>query len=98
MNRLDHIVVAAESLQQGVDYLRATLGVELPKGGFHQTMATHNHLMQLGDDAYLELIAIDPDTAAPAHPRWFALDQASMRARLQTIDAWPTPWKRPPSF
>ena len=83
MNRLDHIVVAAHSLQQGVDYLQETLGVEIPKGGFHSTMGTHNHLMQLGNEAYFELIAIDPDAELPPHPRWFALDQAIMREALQ---------------
>lgn len=83
MNQLDHIVVAAASLQQGVDYLRKTLGVEVPKGGFHKTMGTHNHLMQLANDAYLEVIAIDPDAGAPRHPRWFALDDRLMRASLK---------------
>lgn len=83
MNRIDHIVVAADSLAQGVEYLQATLGIEIPKGGFHATMGTHNHLMQLGDDVYLELIAIDPDAPPPAQPRWFALDQAAQRARLR---------------
>ena len=82
MNRLDHIVLAADSLQQGVDYVRELLGVDIPKGGFHQTMATHNHLMQLGNEAYLEVIAIDPDAGQPPHPRWFALDEAVMRAAL----------------
>lgn len=83
MNQLDHIVVAADSLQQGVDYLRETLGVEVPSGGFHQTMGTHNHLMQLANDAYLEIIAIDPQARRPRHPRWFGLDQARMRAALK---------------
>jgi hypothetical protein len=83
MNQLDHIVIAADSLQQGVEYLRATLGVDVPKGGFHQTMGTHNHLMQLANDAYLEVIAIDPEARAPRHPRWFGLDDALMRASLK---------------
>lgn len=83
MNRLDHIVLAAASLEQGVDYLRERLGVDIPKGGFHRTMGTHNHLMQLGSEAYLELIAIDPAAPAPAFPRWFDLDQALLRAELE---------------
>ena len=83
MNKLDHIVVAAHSLEQGVEYLRDALGIDIPKGGFHQTMGTHNHLMQLGDEAYLELIAINPDAEAPRHPRWFGLDDAMMRERLK---------------
>ena len=83
MNNLDHIVVAANTLKQGVDYVRSKLGVEIPKGGFHQTMGTHNHLMQLGNDAYLEVIAIDPEAEAPAHPRWFGLDDALLRAAIR---------------
>ncbi len=83
MNRLDHIVIAADSLPQGVDFLRSQLGVEIPAGGFHKTMATHNHLMQLGGDSYLELIAIDPAAEIPKHPRWFGLDQADKRAALK---------------
>lgn len=83
MNRLDHLVIAAETLQQGVDYIRSTLAVEIPEGGVHKTMGTHNHLMQLGNDAYLEVIAINPQAAAPQHPRWFNLDDALMRASLR---------------
>jgi hypothetical protein len=82
MNRLDHLVIAAETLQQGVDYIRSTLAVEIPAGGVHKTMGTHNHLMQLGNDAYIEVIAIDPQAAVPQHPRWFSLDDALMRASL----------------
>ncbi len=82
MNRLDHLVVAAETLQQGVDYIRSTLAVDIPEGGVHKTMGTHNHLMQLGNDAYIEVIAINPQAAVPRHPRWFNLDDALMRASL----------------
>jgi hypothetical protein len=83
MNHLDHIVIAAESLQQGVDYLQRKLGVEIPPGGKHQNMATHNHVMQLGNDAYIEVIAIDPAGQIPRHPRWFGLDTPLMRAALR---------------
>lgn len=83
MNNLDHIVIAAHSLEQGAEYLRALMGVEVPAGGKHQSMATHNLVMQLGNDAYLEVIAIDPNAQAPRHPRWFALDTAHMRAAIR---------------
>jgi hypothetical protein len=82
MNRLDHLVIAAETLQQGEDYIRSTLGVDIPKGGDHQTMGTHNHLMQLGNNAYLEVIAINPQASAPKQLRWFDLDDALMRESL----------------
>jgi len=81
--QLDHLVIAAETLEQGVDYVRSELSVEIPKGGFHKTMGTYNHLMQLGDGSYLEVIAIDPDAILPDQPRWFGLDDALMRESLR---------------
>jgi hypothetical protein len=79
---LDHLVVAAETLDAGEAYVRETLGVELQPGGKHALMSTHNRLLRLGDSAYLEVIAIDPDAPPPARPRWFALDDPAMRARI----------------
>ncbi len=83
MNQLDHIVIAADNLEQGVEFIRNKLGVDIPAGGVHQTMGTHNHLMQLGNQAYLELIAINPEAETPKWPRWFGLDQALMRESLR---------------
>lgn len=83
MNKIDHIVIAAHTLEQGIEYIQAELGVEIPEGGFHATMGTHNHLMQLGNEAYLELIAINPDAEIPPHPRWFGLDEQLMRESLK---------------
>jgi hypothetical protein len=37
-------------------------------------MGTYNHLLQLGDMVYLEVIALDPDAQPPARARWFGLD------------------------
>ncbi len=77
---IDHLAVAATSLEgRALDDL---LGVTLPVGGRHARMGTHNRLLRLGPSAYLELIAIDPDGATPAHPRWFELDEPAMQARL----------------
>ena len=83
MNSLDHIVIAADNLQQGAEYVHKTFGVEIPAGGKHQSMATHNLVMQLGNDAYLEVIAIDPEGQTPRHPRWFGLDTSHMRAAVK---------------
>jgi hypothetical protein len=51
-------------------------------------MGTHNLLLSLSSErypnAYLELIAIDPDAPAPAQPRWFDLDDASLQAAIAT--------------
>ncbi len=50
------------------------LGIDMPAGGKHPEMGTHNLLLRLGDDTFLEVIAVDPEAQRPPHPRWFGLD------------------------
>ena len=83
MTNLDHVVVAANTLEQGVAYLETQLGVSIPKGGEHPDMGTHNHLLQLGNNAFLELISINPNGTPPKRPRWFGLDDPFIQARLK---------------
>ena len=71
---LDHLAVAAADLDAGSAHVRDALGIEMPPGGRHPLMATHNRLARLGDDEFLEVIAVDPN-ATPARPRWFGLDR-----------------------
>ena len=77
---LDHLVVAADTLDNGEDYLESLLGVRPRRGGKHAAMGTHNSLLRLGERCYLELIAIDPGAAVPPRPRWFDLDRPAIRA------------------
>jgi hypothetical protein len=79
---LDHIIVAAQSLADGCDFIEARLGVRPQAGGKHVAMGTHNALVGLGPRQYLEVIAIDPEGQAPERPRWFDLDEPRMRASL----------------
>ena len=82
---IDHLVITAPTLEFGVDYVRSVLGVEPGPGGRHERMGTHNRLMKLGDDVYLEVIAIDPQAEAPKQPRWFQLDApVTEQSRLAT--------------
>ena len=74
VSRIDHIAVTAPSLALGAAGLEQVLGVAPQPGGEHPLMGTHNVLLRLGDDIYLEVIAADPRAAAPARPRWFGLD------------------------
>ena len=71
---LDHLVVAATTLDEGRAWARQTLGVDAVGGGKHEGLATHNALLKLNGTRYLEIIAIDPDAGAPNFPRWFGLD------------------------
>ena len=79
---IDHLVVAAATLAQGCDYIQSGLGVRPQPGGKHATMGTHNAVLGLGPQTYLEVIAIDPDAPAPPRPRWFDLDEVRMKASL----------------
>lgn len=83
---VDHLVVGAATLEQGVAWCEATLGVVPAAGGRHPLMGTHNRLLAIGSaafaQAYLEIIAVDPDATPPVRPRWFGLDEPAVRERL----------------
>ncbi len=79
---LDHLVIAAADLSSGVDYVKDQLGVEMPFGGEHEKMGTHNHLMSLGADSFLEIIAVNPKANQPNRPRWYGLDDPYLRAQI----------------
>lgn len=87
--QIDHLVVAARTLDEGVAWCKATLGVAPGPGGEHALFGTHNRLVRLtcaeAPRAYLEIIAINPQTT-PTRPaelkRWFDLDDPALQARL----------------
>lgn len=74
MLTLDHLTVIAPTLAEGVAHVRDCLDIDVPFGQRHGYMGTYNHLLQLGDATYLEIVALDPDGAPPGRARWFGLD------------------------
>jgi len=79
---LDHLAVAAPTLQEASEAIEAALGVPLQPGGQHPLFGTHNRLLRLDDGLYLEAIAIDPTAPDPGRARWFGLDAFQGPARL----------------
>ena len=79
---LDHLVIVARTLDEGAAYVRERLGVDMRPGGKHPTMGTHNRVVSLGA-AYLEVMSVDPEAAAPSRPRWISLDEPATRALLE---------------
>jgi len=75
---IDHLVIAARSLDDGVAWCEATLGIAPGAGGAHPLMGTHNRLFALGARAYAEIIAIDPHAPPPERKRWFDLDHPDL--------------------
>jgi len=83
---LDHITVVADSLEQGAAYVREHLGVSAQLGGEHPKMGTHNLLLKLGNELFLEIIAINPQSKAPKQSRWFGLD--TLKGRVPRLATW----------
>lgn len=89
---LDHLTLVAPTLTEGVQHVKDCLGIEVPFGTKHYYMGTHNHRLQLGDNVYLEIVALDPDGTNPKRARWFGLDnQAKVREdweQKQRLRGW----------
>jgi len=83
MAEIDHLVIGAATLEAGAAYLEHHLGVRPVPGGAHPGVGTHNMLLGLGPDQYIEIIAPDPNQAPPAHPRPFDLDDPALKLALE---------------
>jgi catechol 2,3-dioxygenase-like lactoylglutathione lyase family enzyme len=83
---LDHLVLAARTLDEGVAWCENTLGLRPEAGGQHLFMGTHNRVFSIASaafpQAYFEIIAIDPSLPAPSRARWFGLDDALLQRAL----------------
>ncbi len=91
--RLDHLVVMADTLAEGVDWCQTALGVVPGPGGEHPMFGTHNRLLSVASDdfplAYLEIIAINPEAenalqiSADGQKRWFDMDDEGLRVQVR---------------
>jgi hypothetical protein len=86
--RIDHLVVLADTLEQGAAWCERSLGVAPGPGGEHPLMGTHNRLLRLaGVDhplAYLEVIARNPaaEGAQAGRRRWFDMDDPTVQSTV----------------
>lgn len=80
--KLDHLAVSATSRDNARAHIEDALGTAMQVGGEHARFGTHNHLMGLENDLYLEAISIDPNAPKPDRPRWFDLDTFAGAPRL----------------
>ncbi len=86
---IDHLVIAASTLDEGVTWCEQTLGITPGPGGEHPLMGTHNRLFSIASPdfpkAYFEIIAIEKG-AACAHQqglkRWFDLENEALQHQL----------------
>jgi hypothetical protein len=84
--QIDHLVIVAKTLEQGVQWCEEKLGITPGPGGEHALYGTHNRLFKIASPsnpmAYLEIIAINPAAVRPkkACPtRWFDMDNTALQ-------------------
>jgi hypothetical protein len=84
--QIDHLVIVAKSLEQGVQWCEDTLGITPGPGGEHTLFGTHNRLFKIASPAnpmaYLEIIAINPNVVRPKRAcptRWFDMDNPALQ-------------------
>jgi len=83
MLQLDHLVYGVPDLEEGIDHLENLLGVRAVFGGQHLGRGTHNAIITLSKDSYLEIIAPDPLQQPFGKLMWFEAHNIS-QARLLT--------------
>jgi Glyoxalase-like domain len=97
--QVDHLVVAARTLQEGVAWCEATLGITPGAGGEHPLFGTHNRLFRIATvnypRAYFEIIAINSEAPravntpangqkASQNKRWLELDSPALQEAIQS--------------
>ena len=83
MHKLDHIVFGAKSLEEGTNFIEKKIDIKLSDVGYHDFMGTHNRVVKVDKDIYLEVIAIDPSSKSPNQNRWFNLDNPILQKKLE---------------
>jgi len=82
-SRIDHIVIGTADLISGTNILETKLSTKFSPGGEHQIMGTHNNLLKLQSDIYLEVIANNPNVEKPSRQRWFSLDEKRTKEKIK---------------
>ena len=83
MLKLDHIVFGSVTLEEGTEFVENLLQAKLSDIGYHKDMGTHNRVIRIGEEVYLEVVAIDPKVTNLKNRKWFNLDNLNLKSRLK---------------
>ncbi len=67
---LDHVILAVNNLENGINQFKNLTGVEPVYGGIHPNYFTQNVIVSLDDKAYIEIVA--PRSGIDSIPDWIA--------------------------
>ncbi len=62
-------------MDAAVQFFKEKLGVMPIYGGYHKKQGTKNALINLNNECYLELLAVDNTNTAISTPRWMGVDE-----------------------
>ncbi len=72
--KIDHLVYGVPDLDQAIHHFNAVYGIAPIRGGKHKHKGTHNAIINLGNECYLELLAIDKENTIITGNRWMGMD------------------------
>ena len=75
--QIDHIVYCVHDLAAAVEQFSTEYGITPVIGGQHLHQGTHNALINLGGECYLEILAIDVSNKEVTSDRWMGIDDLS---------------------
>lgn len=82
MRRIDHVVYCVPNLDEAVQSIHNLTGIKPIIGGKHQTKGTKNALLNLGNQCYLEILAVDKDNKKIKENRWMGIDHIEGHAQM----------------
>jgi len=71
---LDHLVYCVMDLEDAILEIFKKTGIRAAEGGRHLNQGTKNALIKLGEQSYLELLAIDSENKNITRSRWMGID------------------------
>lgn len=90
---IDHFAIGVPDLDEAIEEYAPYFGNAIKRGGRHPDFGTHNALVGIGENIYLEFIAPDKDAPEPKQPRPVNLDNlvspglATWIVRSDNLDA-----------